>query len=78
MGTDVISVLPNIKVTGQILFVTREVGVIFGGNVIGIIGMGFTTTPNFLDLAYTAKQIQTNTFALNLLSTANQSLIYYN
>jgi uncharacterized SAM-dependent methyltransferase len=50
----------------------------FPGNVVGIIGMDFTPKPNFLDLAYQAGQIKTNTFALNLLNTSNQSLIYYN
>lgn len=29
----------------------------FPGNVIGIVGMGFTDVPNFLDLAYDANQI---------------------
>lgn len=50
----------------------------FSGGVIGIVGMGFTTTPNFLDTAYQAGQIQTNTFSLNLLPTTNNSIIYYN
>ncbi len=50
----------------------------FSGGVIGIVGMGFTSTPNFLDTAYQAGQIQTNVFSLNLLPTTNNSIIYYN
>lgn len=50
----------------------------FSGGVIGIVGMGFTTTPNFLDAAYQAGQIQTNVFSLNLLGLNNNSIIYYN
>lgn len=51
---------------------------VFSGGVIGIAGMGFTSTPNFLDLAYQAGQIQTNVFSLSLLNTSTSSLIYYN
>lgn len=40
--------------------------------------MGFTSTPNFLDAAYEAGQIQTNVFTLNLLPIDNNSIIYYN
>lgn len=50
----------------------------FSGGVIGIAGMGFTTTPNFLDTAFQAGQIKTNVFTLSLVNTTNSSLIYYN
>ncbi len=50
----------------------------FNGGVIGILGMGYTTNNNFLDIAYSAGIINTSTFALQLLSTQSQSYLYYN
>ena len=38
----------------------------YPGRVIGIVGMGYSETPNFLDSAFEAGIIETNTFSLNL------------
>jgi len=40
--------------------------------------MGFTTTPNFLDIAYSNNLISSPVFALALTDPINQSIIYYN
>jgi len=45
--------------------------------VSGIVGMGFTSTPNFLDLAYQAKEISSPVFALALSNLPEQSTLYF-
>ena len=39
--------------------------------------MGYSTTPNFLDKAYSAGQISTAVFALGLSSNSTHSILYY-
>lgn len=60
------------------MFVSQEINVSFFGNVSGIVGMGYSTTSNFLDLAYKAGSISTNVFTLQLGTTPNTSIMYYN
>ena len=55
VGTDIVTVLPSINVRGTILFVNKEVNMTLTPPVVGIVGMGYYSTPNFLDLAYKAK-----------------------
>ena len=54
MGSDVLNIPnTNINVVQPFLWVTQEVNFDgFPSFVAGLFGMGFTTTPNFLDLAY--------------------------
>lgn len=40
--------------------------------------MGYTTTPNFLDVAFQNNQISSPIFALQILNNSQQSLLYYN
>lgn len=51
---------------------------VLGGPVIGIVGMGYSSIPNFLDLAFNAGQINTNVFSLQLKNMTSQSIVYYN
>jgi hypothetical protein len=39
--------------------------------------MGFTTTPNVLDLAYANNEISSPVFALAIRNASAQSVIYY-
>lgn len=48
------------------------------GPVEGLVGLGYTNQPNFLDIAYQTGQIKTNVFALQLGPTSTQSNLYYN
>ena len=51
-GTDRISISGTpINITGQFLWATKDT-VVFPAGVAGLVGMGYTTTPNFLDIAY--------------------------
>lgn len=36
----------------------------FPSQIAGLVGMGYTTTPNFLDVAYQNNQIQSPVFTL--------------
>ena len=68
LGEDVISV-DGTMIAGQvsrILFVKEEVDMGFPGSIQGIVGMGYTSEPNFLDLAYASGQITTSAFSLQL------------
>ena len=51
-GTDRLSISGTpINITAQFLWATKDT-VIFPAGVVGLVGMGYTTTPNFLDIAY--------------------------
>jgi hypothetical protein len=50
----------------------------FPQGIQGIVGMGSTNTPNFLDIAYSKGQIATSSFALMIETTTQQSYIFYN
>lgn len=64
-GTDVLSVTGTpISITAQYLWVTQESGMNFPNQVQGLVGMGYTSTPNFLDVAYQNNQIQSPVFTL--------------
>lgn len=79
VGSDFVSAIStNINVRNQILWVNKEQSMSFPGNTIGIVGMGYTTTANFLDNAYNAGQIQSPVFALKISNNTDQSFIYYN
>lgn len=78
-GTDVLSVTgTGINITAQYLWVTQESGMNFPSQVQGLVGMGYTSTPNFLDVAYQNNQIQSPAFALDIQPTTLQSYIYFN
>ena len=44
----------------------------------GLVGMGYSQTPNFLDVAYQQGQIATSAFALMVQQSTQQSYIFYN
>lgn len=44
----------------------------------GLVGMGYTNTPNFLDVAYQKGQIATSAFALMVQQSTQQSYVFYN
>jgi hypothetical protein len=46
--------------------------------IMGLVGMGFTSTPNFLDVAYQNNEISSPVFALALTNTSSQSILFYN
>lgn len=50
----------------------------FPSSVVGLVGMGFTPTANFFDLAFNNNQITTNVFSLKLMGNNATSLLYYN
>jgi hypothetical protein len=45
--------------------------------VSGLIGMGYSKAPNFLDLAYSAGQISSPVFSLQLNLMNESSYLYY-
>jgi hypothetical protein len=67
-----------INVNQSILWVDRESQMNYPSDIQGLVGMGFTTTPNFLDLAYSDNLISSPVFALGLVESTGQSVIYYN
>lgn len=79
-GSDYVSLSStNINVKTGILWVTQEVDMSLTPPLIGIVGMGFSSTPNFLDSAYQAGEISSPAFALSINETLNgQSTLYYN
>jgi len=67
-GTDLIYV-PETHInvsSSNILFVNNETNMNFPSGVSGLVGMGYTQTPNFLDLAYSANLITSPVFSLQL------------
>ena len=46
-----------IDVMNPVLFVYNEVDMSFPGGIEGLVGMGYTDLPNFLDKAYSVGQI---------------------
>lgn len=55
-GSDIVKVQNTpINADSPILFVTTETNMSFPGSVIGIVGMGYSDLPNFLDEAYLNK-----------------------
>lgn len=44
----------------------------------GILGLGYSAKPNFLDNAAQSNQINSNIFALQIGSLGNPSILYYN
>jgi hypothetical protein len=78
MGSDFVSLAATpINVRTPILWVNKENGMDYPTGVIGLVGMGYSTSPNFLDSAYSANQIKTAAFALQILNTTQQSILYY-
>lgn len=52
-GTDILSITGTpIHITAQFLWVTQDSGMGFPPQVAGLVGMGYTNIPNFLDVAY--------------------------
>ena len=79
LGSDTITVgQTNISTTGLILFANNVSGMNFPGTVLGLVGMGYTLTMNFLDQAFQNNQISTNVFSLQLRGNNETSLMYYN
>jgi hypothetical protein len=79
LGSDTITVgQTNISSTGLILFANNVSGMNFPGTVLGLVGMGYTLTMNFLDQAFQNNQISTNVFSLQLRGNNATSLMYYN
>lgn len=75
-GSDLVNMTnTSISVFPQILWVNH--GISYPPPIQGLIGMGFTTTPNFLDLAYSNNQISSPVFALAIRNFSFQSFIYY-
>ncbi len=80
-GTDILAIAGTpINITAQFLWVTKDSITNFPPQVAGLVGMGYTTIPNFLDVAYQQGQIATPAFALSIetVSQQQQSYIYYN
>lgn len=78
-GSDMLSISgTDIMVRNQILLVQNESNMFFEGDIVGIIGMGYTSLPNFIDLAFKAGQIKTNTFILAIRQQPDQSVLHYN
>jgi hypothetical protein len=80
-GTDVLAIAGTpINITTQFLWVTQDSGMNFPPQIAGLVGMGYTNIPNFLDVAYQQGQIATPAFALSIATTSQQqqSYIYYN
>lgn len=85
MGSDILQIpafaTTNISVNQPFLWVTQEVNFnslpIF---IAGLLGMGVTNTPNFLDIAYQQNQIATPAFTLSIRSntSTSSSYLYYN
>lgn len=50
----------------------------YPNTVQGLVGMGYTTTPNFLDIAYQNGEISTSAFALQIRKNTSTSYFYYN
>ena len=81
MGSDFLQMSnTDIYVNQPILWVTQEIDFnSFPSNVEGLVGMGYTNIPNFLDLAYDTNQIDTPAFTLSIRSdSVNNSYLYYN
>jgi hypothetical protein len=56
-GTDILGVSGTpINITAEFLWVNKD-NLNFPPQIAGLVGMGFTTTPNFLDVAYQKKEI---------------------
>lgn len=47
----------SINVSYNLVFADNVSGLSLPNDVLGVLGMGYTTIPNFLDLAYQNKQI---------------------
>jgi len=64
-GTDVFVIESSlINITTTYLWVTDMVDLSYPNGVQGLVGMGNTQIPNFLDVAYQKGEIQTPVFAL--------------
>jgi hypothetical protein len=80
-GTDRLVVAGTpINITAQFLWVNRDSISNFPPQIAGLVGMGYTTIPNFLDVAYQNGEIESPVFALMVETTAQtqQSYVYFN
>lgn len=78
-GSDMVSVSGTpINVNGSILFVTQSNVNFDNTSVYGLIGMDYPSSPNFLDNAFSQKQISTPVFALDLNYPNQTSYMFYN
>lgn len=79
MGYDIVSTSgTQIQSTGSILFATQSTATFGNTSVYGLVGMDITSSPNFLDNAYSSGQISTPVFALDLNYANQTSYLYYN
>jgi hypothetical protein len=79
LGTDNIIVSQtNISLIGSILFGSNITGMGFPTSVSGLVGMGYSTIANFLDIAYQQSQIKSPVFSLDLNLNTSTSYLYYN
>ena len=67
VGADIVTLDGTVISTKtDILFVEKEENMNFPGDVRGLVGMGWSDIPNFIDNAYAAGQIATSAFSLEL------------
>ncbi len=79
MGFDMVSVSGTaIRANNSILFATNDSVNFFGTTVYGLVGMDYSSSPNFLDDAFAAGQIASSIFALDLNYQNQTSYFYYN
>ena len=67
-----------LNVKGMFLGATQVTQGMFPNGVQGLIGFGYTTQPNILDVAYANGLIATPVFTLQLLDQSVQSNMFYN
>lgn len=78
-GNDIVTITSTpINENGSILWVNQMVDMTYPNTVQGLVGMGYTTTPNFLDIAYQNGEISTSAFALQIRKNTSTSYFYYN
>jgi hypothetical protein len=78
-GFDIFQIADSlIHINNTYLWVTSDTGMGFPDAVQGLVGMGYTSVPNFLDIAHANGAIASPVFALEILSDTEQSLVHYN
>ena len=78
-GTDMLQIQGSaVNITAGYLWVTEEIDMVYPDPIQGLVGMGFTSIKNFLDVAYEKGDIKSNVFALEIKDEREKSYIHYN
>ena len=77
MGSDVITIdETNISIRNSVVYTSEDMNL--PNKIDGLLGMGYSSTPNFLDNAANENQIESPIFSLQIRPITEESILFYN